>query len=55
MKNNIIKLNESQLNKIIVESVKKVLNEISADLADRAAMKAYQIGREGYGKYNPTN
>ena len=55
MKNNIIKLNESQLNKIIVESVKKVLNEISADLADRAAMKAYQIGREGYGKYNTTN
>lgn len=55
MKNNIIKLNESQLNKIVAESVKKVLNEISADLADRAAMKAYQIGREGYGKYNPTN
>ena len=27
MKNNIIKLNESQLNKIIAESVKKVLSE----------------------------
>ena len=55
MKNNIIKLNESQLNKIVAESVKKVLNEISADLADRAATKAYKVGREGFGKYNPSN
>jgi hypothetical protein len=37
----------------VKESVNRVLNEISANLADRAASKAYRIGREGYGKYEP--
>lgn len=31
------------------------LKEISADLADRAATKAYQLGREGFGKYDQFN
>ncbi len=33
MKKNVVKLSESQLKRIIVESVKKTVNEISADLA----------------------
>lgn len=50
-----IRLTENDLHRIVKESVKKVLTEISADLAYRAANKAYRLGREGYGKYNPTN
>ena len=39
---NTVKLNESQLREIIAESVKNVLNEISADLVDRAADAAHR-------------
>ena len=42
-----IRLTESQLQNIIKEAV----NEISASLANRAASKAYQQAREGYGQY----
>lgn len=45
MKKNTIKLNEQQLRSIVAESVKKVLNEISADMYTRAAEKAYELGR----------
>lgn len=37
-----VKLNESQLRKIVSESVKNVLNEISISLVDRAADAAYR-------------
>jgi len=50
-----IRLTESDLHRIVNKSVNRVLNEISADLADRAANKAYSIGREGFGKYEPSN
>ena len=48
MAKNTIRLNESQLKKIIAESVKKILmesndiNEISSDLLSRAASKAHK-------------
>jgi hypothetical protein len=42
-----IRLTESQLQNIIKEAV----NEISASLANRAASKAYQQAREGFGQY----
>ena len=48
-----IRLTESDLHRIVKESVNRVLNEVSADLADRAAGKAYGIARQGYGKYEP--
>ena len=51
MSKKIIRLTESDIHQIIKESVKQILNEISADLADKAASKAYSIGREGFGKY----
>lgn len=41
MKKNTIKLNESQLNKIIVESVKKVLKEFSTGLEKNIPEKLY--------------
>ena len=48
-----VRLTESDLHNIIKESVNKILNEISADFADRAATKAYQKAREGFGQYDP--
>ena len=39
MKKNVVRLNESQLKKIIAESVKKVMNEISSDMIGRARDK----------------
>lgn len=54
-KNNKIRLSESQLHKIIKESVNTVLNEISASLADKAAGAAYKKAREGFGMYEPYN
>lgn len=53
MNKKLIKLTESDLHRIVKESVNRVLNEVSADLADKAASKAYRISREGYGKYKP--
>lgn len=55
MDKKLIRLTEQDLHRIVKESVNRVLNEISANLADRAASKAYRIGREGYGKYEPNN
>lgn len=46
-----IRLTETQLHRVIKESVNAVLNEVTADLADRAARRAYEIGREGFGQY----
>ena len=40
MKKNIVRLSESQLNRVIAESVKKTINEISADLAYNGAQKS---------------
>lgn len=45
--------NKKRIRKIVSEALRKKLNEVSADLADRAAGKAYQFARQGYGKYNP--
>lgn len=53
MTKKLIRLTESDLHKIVKESVNRILKEVSADLADRAASKAYQIGRDGFGKYEP--
>ena len=39
---NTVRLNETQLRNIVAESVKNVLNEISAGLADRAASAAHK-------------
>ena len=50
-----VRLTESQLMKMIDECVKQSINEVSAELADRAAGKAYKIGREGFGKYGKTD
>lgn len=50
-----VRLTESDLHRVIRESVKRILSEVSADLADRAADKAYRKGREGFGKYTPSN
>lgn len=55
MKKNRIKMTESQLNRVIRESVNTVLNEISASLADKAAGAAYKKAREGFGAYEPYN
>ena len=55
MNKKLIRLTEQDLHSIVKESVNRVLNEISADLADRASSKAYRIGREGYGKYGPND
>lgn len=41
MKKNVIKLNEASLKKIVAESVKRTLKEISSNLLDRAASKAH--------------
>ena len=41
-----VRLNESQLKKVIAESVKKVLNEISSDMISRASAKLY--GKYGW-------
>lgn len=46
-----IRLTETQLHRVINESVKRIINEVSADLADRAASAAYTKAREGFGKY----
>lgn len=50
-----IRLKEGDLHRVIKESVKRILNEVSADLADRAARKAYMKAREGFGKYGNGN
>ena len=50
MNKKLIRLTESDLHRIVKESVNKVLNEVSADLADRAADKGYLRAREK-GKY----
>ena len=55
MDKKLIRLTEQDLHRIVKESVNRLLNEISADLADRAARKAFRIAREGYGKYGPNN
>lgn len=51
----IIRLSESKLNSIVKESVKTILKEISAGLADKAAGSAYKKAREGFGKYESPN
>ena len=40
MKKNVVRLSESQLKRVIAESVKKTVNEISADLAYDAKQRA---------------
>jgi len=50
-----IRLTESDLHRIVTEAANKILNEVSAGLADRAASKAYQLARDGYGKYESPN
>jgi hypothetical protein len=55
MKKNKIRITESKLKQIVNESITKVLNEISAGMADRAANAAYKKAREGYGKYQLYN
>lgn len=51
-KKQLVRLTEGDLQRVIEESVNKILTEISADLAFKAADSAYQKAREGYGKYN---
>lgn len=55
MDKKLIRLTEQDLHSIVKESVNRVLNEISPQLANDAASKAYRIGREGFGKYEPNN
>lgn len=53
MKKKLIRLTESDLHKMIEESVKRILiSEISAQKAQDAAAKALKIGREGFDIYN---
>ena len=42
MSKNVVKINESQLRKLIKESVQRVMNEISSDMIQRASNKFYQ-------------
>ena len=42
MARNIVRLNESQLRRMISESVRRVMNEISSDMIGRASKKFYQ-------------
>ncbi len=51
-KKQLVRLTESDLQRVIEESVNKILAEISGDLADRAAHAAYKKAREGYGMYD---
>lgn len=51
-KKQLVRLTEGDLQKVIEESVNKILTEISADLADRAAHSAYKKAREGFGMYD---
>lgn len=51
MRRNRIRLSESQLHRVIEESVRTVINEISASLADKSAGKALSIGSEGFDIY----
>lgn len=50
-----IKLTEADLHRVIKESVKNVLNEISINLIDKATNVAYKKAREGFGLYEPYN
>lgn len=54
MKNNRIRLAESQLHNVIKESVKQVLSELDWKTYASAAGKMYRQAREGFGKY-PNN
>lgn len=51
-KKQLVRLTEDDLQRVIEESVNKILAEISGDLADRAAHAAYKKAREGYGMYD---
>lgn len=42
MAKNVVKINETQLRKLIKESVQKVMNEISSDMIQRASNKFHQ-------------
>lgn len=46
MSKQVLRLTESELHKIIKESVKITLNEISSDVLDRASDKAESLGRK---------
>lgn len=51
-KKQLVRLTEGDLQRVIEESVNKILAEISCDLADRASHAAYKKSREGYGMYD---
>lgn len=47
----VVRITESDLHNIVKESVNRIVSEISASLADKAAGSALAKGREGFGKY----
>ena len=55
VKRQILRLTESDLHRIVKESVDGILKEISAQKAFDAASGAYRKAREGFGKYTPSD